>query len=264
MNPLPAPDVTAAVAYIRTSSAEQGKAYGPDAQRAAINAYAAREGLRIVAQVHEDISGTIPAADRPGMQEALALAYQHGAGALIAAERSRLARDEFVAFDAERFLAVAGLRPVFAQGSNGDDDAARLAGGFEHLIAAHDRRRIVARLKAGRDAKTERHGDAARAQGGGLPHGYRRDRAGLVEIDPEAAAEVRRVFELVRKGTSIRKTAETMTAETGRPWKPTTVDRMVRREIYKAKVPGVIVERRTWQATADALASRRRSPGRAV
>jgi len=264
MNPLPAPDPRCVIAYLRTSSAEQGKAYGPDAQRTATRAFAKREGLTIAAEVHEDISGTIPAADRPGMQEALALAYQHGASALLLSERSRMAREEFVAFDAERFMVASGLRTLYAQGSNGSDAAALLAGGFEHLIAAHDRRRIVARLRAGRDAKAARHGSVARAQGGRLPHGYRRQaRTGLVEIDPKAANEIRRIFALVRTGQTVREVAETMSEETGRRWHPATVGGIVRRDVYKLSEPGRIIDPRQWNATQAALTSRRRSPGRA-
>jgi hypothetical protein len=130
MNPLPAPDPLRVIAYVRTSSAEQGKAYGPEVQRSAIKAYAKGNGLEVVAEVHEDISGTVPATGRPGMQDTLALAYQHGASALLLSERSRMARDEFVAFDAERFVVASGLRALYSQGSNGDDDAALFVGGF--------------------------------------------------------------------------------------------------------------------------------------
>lgn len=261
MNPLPASDPHVVVAYVRTSSAEQGRAYGPDAQRAAVRAFAKREGLTIAAELHEDVSGTVPLEERPGLRDALAAVYQHGAGALLVAERTRLARDEYVAHDAVRAFRAAGARVLYADGSNGDDDSALLLDGIGHVIAAHDRRRIVARLKAGRDAKAARHGEAARAQGGKVPHGYRRTRAGLVEIEPDAAAEVRRVYELVRDGLSIRATAERMTAETGREWRPTVVDRMVRRPVYKQAQPGRIIDPRLWNATQAALASRRRSPG---
>src|SRR5947208_1855188 len=114
MNPLPSPDPAVVVAYVRTSSAEQGKAFGPDAQRAAMRRFAKGEGLTLAAEVHEDIPGTVPAADRPGLQDAIALAYQYGASAVVVAERSRLARDEFVAFDAVRALRAAGLRVLYA------------------------------------------------------------------------------------------------------------------------------------------------------
>jgi DNA invertase Pin-like site-specific DNA recombinase len=262
MNPLPAPDPRTVVSYIRTSSGEQGKAYGPDAQRAAIRAFAKREGLTIAAEFHEDVSGTVLLAERDGMRDAITAAFQHGASAVLVAERTRLAREEFAAFDAKRYLAASGLRVLYADGSNGDDDSSLLLDGIGHVIAAHDRRRIVARLKAGRDAKAARH-PHSRAQGGRLPHGYRRTRAGLVEVDPERAAEVVRIFDLIRSGRSVRKTAETMAAETGRDWKPTVVDRIVRREVYKQREPGRIVDPRVWNAAQDALASRRKRPAAA-
>jgi hypothetical protein len=80
----------------------------------------------------------------------------------------------------------------------------------------------------------------------------------MVEIDPEQAAEVRRAFELVRDGKSIRATAEIMSVETGRVWRPTTVARIVSREVYKLREPGRIIDPRLWNATRDALVARRR------
>jgi DNA invertase Pin-like site-specific DNA recombinase len=259
LNALPATDPSRIVAYVRTSSAEQGKAYGPDAQRAAIRAFAKREGLTIAAEFSEDVSGTVALEDRPALRDALAAVFQHGAGGLAVAERTRLARDEYVAHDAVRAFRSAGARVLYADGSNGDDDSALLLDGIGHVIAAHDRRRIVARLKAGRDAKAARH-PASRAQGGLLPYGYRRTRTGLVEVDPDAAAEVQRIFDLVRNGQSIRKVANTMTAETGRPWRPTVIDRIVKRETYKLTAPGRIIDPRQWNAAQASLASRRKRP----
>lgn len=58
-----------------------------------------------------------------------------------------------------------------------------------------------------------------------MPYGYRRGPTGLVEVDPEPAADVVRIFELVRGGLSIRKVA----TEVGmRP----VVDRIVCREVH--------------------------------
>lgn len=257
LNPLPSTDARRVVAYIRTSSAEQGKAYGPESQRAAIRAFAKREGLAIVAEHAEDISGTIPLDGRPGLSAALASTYQHGAGTLIVAERTRLAREEYAAHDALRQFREAGVRVLYADGANGDDDAARFMDGIGHAVAAYDRARIVARLRAGRDAKAAKH-PPSRAQGGRLPHGYRRAR-GRVEIEPEAAAEVRRIFDLIRSGSTIRATAETMTAETGRLWRPTAIERIVKRDTYKLSEPGRIIDPRLWNATQAALEARRRN-----
>lgn len=100
----------------------------------------------------------------------------------------------------------------------------------------------------------------SRAQGGRLPLGYQRTRAGGVEVDPDSAAEVARVFDLVRDGASVRKAAEAMSAETGRPWMPTTVARIVGREEYKRAGEWRIIHPKVWNAAQDALAKRRRHP----
>jgi DNA invertase Pin-like site-specific DNA recombinase len=255
---LPATDARRVVAYIRTSSAEQGKAYGPEVQRRAVRAFAATDGLEVVAIVHEDVSGTVRADDRPGLQGAIAAAFQYGAAAIVVAERSRLARDEFVAHDALRSLRAVGLDVLYADGGNGTDDSALLMDGIGHVIAAHDRRRIVARLKAGRDAKAAAQ-PASRPQGGRLPYGYRRGPGGTVEIDPQPAAEIRRAFDLVRGGKSIAKAAAVLTQETGRTWSPKVLDRMLRREEYKSRTFGQIIDGRVWTATHAALASRRKT-----
>jgi len=124
VNPLPTTEPHRVVAYRRVSSAEQADAYGPDAQARDVRAYAASRGLEVVADYFEDVSGTTPLDDRPGLRDALASIYQHGAGGLIVARADRLARDEYVAFDAKRAFAAAGARVLYADSTNGDDDSA--------------------------------------------------------------------------------------------------------------------------------------------
>jgi DNA invertase Pin-like site-specific DNA recombinase len=262
MNPLPSTESHRVVAYRRVSSAEQADAYGLDAQARDVRAYAASRGLEIVADFAEDASSTLALDDRAGLRDALAAVYQHGAGGLIVARADRLARDEFVAFDAKRAFAAAGARVLYADSTNGEDDSALLLEGVQHVIAAHERRAIVARLRAGARAKAERH-PHSRAQGGKVPYGYRRTPTALV-IEPEQAAHVRRIFELVRSGSTLRATAATLTAETGHPWKPQVVDGIVKREAYKLAAPGRIIDPREWNATQLALASRRRRPAEAT
>ncbi len=259
MNPLPKAHPSYVIAYIRTSSAEQGRAFGPEVQRRSIRAHARSNGLTVVAEIHEDISGTVDADDRPGMQGAIAAAFQHGATALLVAERSRLARDERVAHNAIHSLRAVGLGVIYADGGNGTDDSALLLDGIGHVIAAHDRRRIVARLRAGRDAKAAAQ-PQSRAHGGRLPHGYRRSASGSVEIDPAAAAEVRRAFELVRGGRSIAKAAAILSAESGRPWSAKVLDRIMRRDIYMRAEPGRIIAPAIWHDAQSAMASRRKRP----
>jgi hypothetical protein len=75
---------------------------------------------------------------------------------------------------------------------------------------------------------------------------------------PHAAAEVRRCFDLVRGGASMRKAAAIMTAETGRPWTFTSVGSIVKRDTYKLAAPGRIVDPRVWNDAQAAMASRRK------
>jgi DNA invertase Pin-like site-specific DNA recombinase len=254
VNPLPPLDGSRCVVYRRVSSAEQERASGPERQRKACERYASTNGLAIVRDVFEDRSGTLPMAQRPGLSDALAACLEHGAGILLVEERTRLARDEFAAHDALRTFAHAGVRVLYADGSNGNgasDPAAMLLDGIGHAVAAYDRRVIVARMAAGRQAKAQRD-PRSRAQGGKLPYGYRRSRSGGVEVDPEAAAKVRRAFDLVRDGASVRAAA----AELG--WQPTMLARVIKREEYKGAGEWRIVDPRIWNQAQLALRRRRR------
>jgi DNA invertase Pin-like site-specific DNA recombinase len=129
-----------------------------------------------------------------------------------------------------------------------------LLDGIGHTVAAYDRRVIVARMAAGRQAKAQR-APRSRAQGGKLPYGYRRKRTGDVEVDPEASAEVRRAFDLVRNGATVRAAA----AELG--WHPTMLARVVKRPEYKWPGGWRIIDPRIWNETQQALMTRRKRPG---
>ena len=251
---LPELDPSRCVLYRRVSSAEQERASGPARQLAACQRFAAAHGLEVAADRFEDRSGTLPMGERPELSGALADCLEHGAGILLVEERTRLARDEYAAHDALRTFARAGIRVLYADGSNGNgasDPAAMLLDGIGHAVAAYDRRVIVARMAAGRQAKTERE-PRSRAQGGKLPYGYRRSKSGAVEPEPEAADRVRLAFELVRDGLTVRAAAERL------EWHPTMLARIVKRPEYKQAGEWRIVDPRVWNAAQEALARRRR------
>jgi DNA invertase Pin-like site-specific DNA recombinase len=200
----------------------------------------------------EDRSGALPIAERPELAAALTDCLEHGAGVLLVEERTRLARDEYAAHDALRSFASAGVKVMYADGANGNGDpAGLLLDGIGHAVAAYDRRVIVARMAAGRRAKAQRE-PRSRAQGGRLPHGYRRTRSGGVEVDQDAAAEVRRAFELVRDGCTVRDAAAAL------GWHPTMLARVLKRPEYKQAGDWRIVDPRVWNAAQDALAGRRK------
>lgn len=259
---LPALDPSRAVAYRRVSSADQVAETGPERQRRKIADFAKREGIAIVGDVFEDRSGTLPIDDRPGLRQALADALRLGAGTLIVEDRSRLARDEYAAHDAKRAFAVSNVRVLYADGSNGEGEGAELIDSIQHALAAHDRRGIVARLRAGREVAADEYPDA-RKQGGPVPFGYRRTRDGL-DVDRDAAETVRQIFDLARSGSSLAKIADAI-ERTGAPRSRSALAELIRNETYKRESEGGrIVDPRVWNAAQTALDRRRKRPSAAT
>jgi len=157
-----------AIGYVRVSTDEQR--LGSEAQRASIEAWAAREGVSVVAwHVDEGVSGATPIERRPALAAALATLREHCAGVLVVAKRDRVARDVVVASMVERAATSAGARLVSADGTgNGDTPADAFMRTAVDGAAAYERGLIRARTTAALAAK--------RAKGertGSVPFGCR-------------------------------------------------------------------------------------------
>jgi DNA invertase Pin-like site-specific DNA recombinase len=163
----PVTDTTKAVAYIRVSTEEQH--LGPEAQLAAIELWASRQGVTVVA-VHRDlgVSGATPLADCAGLMAALEDLRVHAAGLLVVAKRDRLARDVMKSAMAEARAEALGARIVSAAGEgDGTDPAAKLMRTIIDAFAEYERLIIGARTKAAlavKKTKAERIG--------GIPYGF--------------------------------------------------------------------------------------------
>jgi site-specific DNA recombinase len=157
-----------AVAYIRVSTDEQR--LGPEAQRAAIEAWAAREGIQVAAwRIDQGVSGGSDLGDRPGLVAALGELRALGAGLLVVAKRDRLARDVYVASTIERAVAQGGARVTSADGTaNGDTPADAFMRTVIDGAAAYERALIRARTKAALAAKRARG-----ERSGEVPYGMR-------------------------------------------------------------------------------------------
>ena len=105
-----------AIAYIRCSTSRQD--LSPDAQRAAITAWAEREAVEVVA-FHEDIgvSGGTEIDKRPGLLAATEALRTEGAGILVVAKRDRLAPDVLTSAVVERLCERTGARVASADGT---------------------------------------------------------------------------------------------------------------------------------------------------
>jgi DNA invertase Pin-like site-specific DNA recombinase len=189
-----------AVGYLRVSTDEQR--LGPEAQRAAIEAWAAREGVSVVAwHVDAGVSGAAAIEARPALCAALASLREHGAGVLVVAKRDRVARDVVIAAAVERAATLAGARLVSADGTaNGDTPADAFMRTVIDGAAAYERGLIRARTKAAlaaKAAKGERTGEIA--------YGFRVAADGVhVEDDPAEQGVIAIVRELRDAGLSQR------------------------------------------------------------
>src|SRR6185436_5833856 len=187
-----------AVAYLRVSTAEQH--LGPEAQRAAIEAWAFR-ALRTL-----------------------------GAGLLLVAKRDRLARDVWVALSIEREVEAAGAALQAADGAgNGRSPEDRFMRTMLDGAAEHVRAVIKARTKAALAVK--------RAKGqrtGSVPFGFRVAGDGVhLEPVPEEQEVIRVAQGLRAEGRSLagvgaELAARGMLSRTGRPFIATQIARLLR------------------------------------
>ena len=202
----PVTDALKAVAYIRVSTEEQH--LGPEAQLAAIEMWAARQNITLVA-IHRDIgvSGATPLGDCAGLMAALEDLGVHGAGLLVVAKRDRLARDVMKSAMAEARAESLGARIVSAAGEgDGTDPAARLMRTIIDAFAEYERLIIGARTKAALGAKK-----AKGERVGGIPYGFSSVDGQLVVNEDE-----RRIIafarELSSQGESLRGICSTFKA----------------------------------------------------
>ncbi len=188
-----------AVAYLRVSTDRQE--LGPEAQRAALEAWARATGTTIVAwHCDAGVSGGTDLADRPELAAALGALRAHGAGVLVVTRRDRLARDVAIAAALDRAVSQCGARVVSADGTANGDTA---ADGFMRTIldaaAAYELALIRARTRAALRAKRAR-GERA----GEVPYGFTADAAGLLEAHAGEQAVIAQVRALRAAGLSLR------------------------------------------------------------
>lgn len=191
-------DVTKAVAYIRVSTEEQH--LGPEAQLAALETWAARQGVTLMA-IHRDlgVSGATPLADCTGLMAALADLGTHNAGLLVVAKRDRLARDVMKAAMVEASAEKKGARVVSAAGEgDGTDPAAKLMRSIIDAFNEYERAQIKARTKAALAVK-KRKGERT----GGVPYGFSDFDGRLVPNDDERKV-IARARELSSNGATLR------------------------------------------------------------
>jgi DNA invertase Pin-like site-specific DNA recombinase len=193
-------DTTAAVGYVRTSTGRQGNSIA--AQRDAIERFAHRAGLRVVAvQQDAGVSGASAVVERDGFNAAVAEMRESGACALIVAKRDRLARDLIQSALATRLVEWMGAKVLSADGSgNADGPEGTLLAQMLDAFAQFERALIAGRTRAALRARRDRCQKFSRFP----PFGWRWTRDGKMREDPAQQHTLRRMKALRRRGLSHR------------------------------------------------------------
>jgi len=224
----PVPDANRAVAYIRVSTSKQD--LGPKAQRDAIDAWAERENVTVVAW-HEDVgvSGAAPIDRRPGLLAAIDALRTEGAGVLAIGRRDRLARDVLIAAMVERLVERQGAHIQSACGTaNGTGPEAALMRAVVNAFSEYERQLIRARTRAALAAKKAR-GERL----GGIPYGWRVGDGNVLVEEPEEQATIVRARELRAGGLSLRAVGRALLDEglmprSAKRWHVQVVARMIK------------------------------------
>jgi DNA invertase Pin-like site-specific DNA recombinase len=217
-----------AIAYLRASKNEQR--LSREAQRAAIEAWAIREGARVAAWCTDHgVRSVSPVAERPALRAALAALRQHAAGVFVVARRDRIARDVVLAASVEAAVALEGGRVVSVSGEgNGDSPADIFIRTVIDGAAQYEHGLIRSRTRAALAAKRAR-GERV----GSVPLGFALDADGArLVVDEREQATIARARELHASRLSLRAVAARLTAEghlsrAGRQFLAQQVSRMV-------------------------------------
>jgi DNA invertase Pin-like site-specific DNA recombinase len=174
-----------AIAYLRTSSAANVEGDSSERQRAAIRRYAKANGLEIVAEFYDQaVSGAEKIEERPGFADMLARIEGNSVRLVLVEDASRLARSVLVAELAILVMADRGVRVVTASGEDltaTDDPARVMMRQVASSFAQYEKARLVSKLKAARDRKSQSAGK--RVEG----------RKGYDDKNPELVREAKRL-----------------------------------------------------------------------
>lgn len=221
------------IGYIRVSSEQQAESgAGMAAQRAAVEAFAKRQGITITA-IHADeaISGAAGLDDRPGL--AAAIGSLRRGDVLVIPKRDRLGRDMMTTLTIERAVQKRGATILSADGvGNGEEAADKFMRSVIDAAAAFERDLIRARTKAALAAKRK-----AGQRTGSIPFGFELADDGVNLIPVPAEQEViSKIVSCREAGMSLREIARVLNdakvanKRGGKQWQSETVRCVIRRQ----------------------------------
>jgi DNA invertase Pin-like site-specific DNA recombinase len=205
-----------ALAYLRTSSATNVGGDSPERQRAAIQAYAERNGIEVVGEFYDAaVSGADPVQGRPGFAAMLARIAGNGVRLVLVEDASRFARELIPQEMGVAMMQRLGVRVLTASGIDmtaSDDPSRVLIRQMFGAVAEFEKATLVAKLRGARDRKSR---DAGRRVEGRKP-----------ALSGEALAMAKRLHRknpVTGKRRSLRQIAAAL-AEAGHFCPPTKKD----------------------------------------
>ncbi len=227
--------MTRVALYCRVSTDEQAKSgYSIPDQIRELTQHAGREGYELVCPpiVDDGYSGATP--HRPGLSRVIELAEAGAIDLAIATKRDRWFRSRIHRLMLDEDMEECGCRLLSLNDTNN-----RIGDGVLDDFAEYEREQITERTRRGRMQKA-RSGKVVPAV---PPYGFRRadgDAGEGYEPDPALVPTVRRVFEMVAGGASLRSVKRAFEEE-GVPspagkefWSPYMVRRVVLQDAFRA------------------------------
>lgn len=212
-----------AVAYLRVSTDEQH--LGPEAQLAAVRAFAQARGLEIAAVCVDHVSGAAPLEERDGLMDALRVLEELGGGVLLAAKRDRLARDTMLAAMLERQVERLGGVILTADGAaEGNSPEAVLMRRVLDAFSEYERAMIRARTRAAMRALQARG-----VKLGNQHYGETAEERAIIDAAVELRASGRTLEQV-----SADLAARGMLARSGKPFGVSTLHNIIKRASERA------------------------------
>ena len=221
------PQLTAALAYMRTSSATNLDGDSEARQREAITGYCRRHGLEVVEWFYDRaVSGADHIDQREGFTSLLAWAEEHGVRTVVVENASRFARDLIVQETGYRLLTAQGFTLIAADDPDAftaDTPTAHMVRRILGAVSEFEKANLVAKLKGARDRKSAAEGQ--RIEG----------RKGYRETNPELVREAKRLARKNPKTGEVRSLREIAaalaelghTTSNGQPFSPSQIKRLV-------------------------------------
>jgi len=227
-----------AAGYIRVSQERAARnGYGLGAQEADVRRFVEYKTWELVELYREEgVSGYKK--DRPELDRLLADAKMGKFDVVVFPSIDRVGRSVRDVLDIDKKLRDAGVDIVFVRESV---DTSTPTGAFFETIMASiaqlEGHMMYERLSKGKQQKASRGGYT----GGWLPYGYRRGDKGRVEVMPEQAKVVRRIFRWAAQDQSIKSIARRLREDkvptrNGGTWTRATVRYMLRNLFYAGRV----------------------------